>query len=111
MQFSFGDVVLVRFPFTNQIAFKQRPAVVVSSQTYNSVRPDVIIMPVTSQLRPTGAFGEVMLVDWSSAGLLKPSAIKPIFATLEQALLLKRLGSLEDADQKALRHLINTLLG
>jgi mRNA interferase MazF len=30
--FNFGDVVLVRFPFTNQAAFKQRPAVVISKQ-------------------------------------------------------------------------------
>jgi mRNA interferase MazF len=31
MPYKFGDVVLVRFPFTNQAAFKQRPAVVISN--------------------------------------------------------------------------------
>ncbi len=41
MPFEFGDVVLVRFPFTSQAAFKQRPAVVVSNRDYNMVRPDV----------------------------------------------------------------------
>jgi len=30
---TFGDVVLVPFPFTNQAASKQRPAVIVSSET------------------------------------------------------------------------------
>ena len=46
--FEFGDVVLVPFPFTDQSTTKKRPAIVVSSQTYNSERPDVIIMAVTS---------------------------------------------------------------
>ena len=48
MPYEFGDVVLVRFPFTNQTAFKQRPAVVISSRAYNAVRPDVVIMAITS---------------------------------------------------------------
>lgn len=33
---SFGDVVLVPFPFTDQSGIKKRPAVVVSSQKYNA---------------------------------------------------------------------------
>ncbi|KAF0239889.1 MAG: plasmid maintenance system antidote [Planctomycetota bacterium] len=36
----FGDVVLVPFPFTDQSAAKKRPAVVISSRSYNNARPD-----------------------------------------------------------------------
>jgi mRNA interferase MazF len=43
MPFEFGDVFLVRFPFTNQAALKQRPAVVVSNRSYNTVKPDVVV--------------------------------------------------------------------
>jgi mRNA interferase MazF len=50
MPYEFGDVVLVRFPFTNQMAFKQRPAVVISNRAYNTARPDAVIMAITSQL-------------------------------------------------------------
>jgi mRNA interferase MazF len=35
MSYSFGDVVLVQFPFTNQTNSKRRPAVVVSKASYN----------------------------------------------------------------------------
>lgn len=59
MPYEFGDVVLVRFPFTSQSAFKQRPAVVVSGMDYNHARPDVVIMAITSQLRTPAGFGEV----------------------------------------------------
>jgi len=76
--FGFGDVLLVPFPFTDQKAVKRRPAVVISGSAYNREKPDVIIMAVTSQLRPNASRGELWLQDWSDAGLLKPSAVKPV---------------------------------
>jgi mRNA-degrading endonuclease toxin of MazEF toxin-antitoxin module len=60
MRYSFGDIVLVPFPFTDQSVSKKRPAVVVSSSAYHQARPDLVIMAVTSQLRPSAHFGEVM---------------------------------------------------
>ena len=79
--YNFGDVVLVPFPFTNQAASKRRPAVVVSSKSYNEQRRDVILMALTSQvLRPAGTIGEVLLTDWKGAGLPKPSLVKAVVA-------------------------------
>lgn len=111
MPFEFGVIVLVPFPFTNQAAAKRRPAVVVSNFSYSSVRPDVIVMAVTSQVRANRALGEVAVIGWQAAGLLKPSAIKPVFATLEQSLIIRRLGVLEPADCAALREGIARILG
>jgi mRNA interferase MazF len=111
MPYEFGDVVLVRFPFTNQAEFKQRPAVIVSTRGYNSARPDVIIMAITSQLHLPAGLGEVWISQWQAANLLKPSAIKPVFDTIEQNLILKRLGTLEPTDQSALRRGIAAVLG
>jgi mRNA interferase MazF len=111
MPYEFGDVVLVPFPFTNQTASKHRPAVVASNRTYNGSKPDIVIMAITSQLRPVGTLGEVSIGDWRAANLLKPSAIKPVFATIEQTLVTRRLGALSAADQSALRAAIAALLG
>ena len=47
--YSFGDVALVPFPYTDQTAAKQRPAVVVSSDDYHRERQDVILVAVTSR--------------------------------------------------------------
>jgi hypothetical protein len=43
--------------------------------------------------------------------LLKPSAIKPVLATLEQALVIKTLGRLSAPDQQRLRETLATLFG
>jgi mRNA interferase MazF len=111
MPFEFGDILLVPFPFTSLAAFKKRPAVVVSSRAYNDMRPDVIVMAVTSQLRANPGRFDVVVAQWQVAGLLQPSAVKPIFATLEQALVLRRLGVLDSADQNRLRRAISEMLG
>jgi mRNA interferase MazF len=63
--YSFGDVVLVPFPFTDQSASKKRPAVIVSSDSYNKARPDVILMAITSQLSRHSRLGEVVIANWS----------------------------------------------
>jgi mRNA-degrading endonuclease toxin of MazEF toxin-antitoxin module len=73
--------------------------VVVSADAYHHRRPDVIVMAVTSQiLRPAGALGEVVISDWQGAGLPKASLIKPVLATIEQRLILRKLGSLQSDD-------------
>lgn len=111
MPFEFGTVVLVPFPFTSQTASKKRPAVIVSSGTYNAIKPDVVVMAVTSQLRATAALGELWVEQWEYAGLIKPSAIKPVFATLERSLVIRELGALGPGDQMALRKVIDEILG
>ncbi|MCY4660955.1 MAG: type II toxin-antitoxin system PemK/MazF family toxin [Acidobacteria bacterium] len=49
-RYEFGDVVLVRVPFTDQQGAKQRPAVVISRSAYSRARPDVIVMAVTGRI-------------------------------------------------------------
>lgn len=110
MSFDFGDILLLPFPFTDQTASKKRPSVVVSSSAYNTARRDIVVMAITSQLRPDPAAGETWVADWKLAGLLKPSAIKPVFATIEQRLVIRKLGSLQSADKKDLARLIATML-
>lgn len=107
----FGDLVLVPFPFTDQSTSKKRPAVVVSSRAYHRDRPDYIIMAVTSRARSSPTLGEVIVRDWQSAGLLKPSVIRPVIATIERGLVLRRLGRLDTEDRAALTNAIRDILG
>ena len=109
--YSFGDIVLVSFPFTDQSATKKRPAVIIPSPAYNDAWLDLIIMAVTSQMRPTQDVGEVQVKDWQAAGLLMPSSIKPVIATVEHTLVIKRLGRLKEDDQQKLRATIAKIVG
>lgn len=109
--YSFGEVVLVPFPFTDQTTSKQRPAIVVSSTEYNSNRPDLILMAVTSQVRQPAPYGDTLVIHWEEAGLIKPSVMKPIFTTIEQGLVIKRLGELADKDKQALHEALQEILG
>jgi mRNA-degrading endonuclease toxin of MazEF toxin-antitoxin module len=111
ISYRFGDVVLVPFPFTDQTANKKRPAVVVSSAQYDQRRHDVILMAITSQVRPSLTFGEVLIADWKKAGLIKPGLVKPIITTAEKTLVIKRLGRLQPVDEKALRQALTTIIG
>lgn len=111
MPFDFGTVVLVPFPFTSRIAAKRRPAVVISKLSDGMIRGDIVLMAVTSQLRVDESLGEVPVFEWQAAGLLKPSAIKPVFATLAQSLVLRTLGKLQPRDQTVLRTGIARLIG
>jgi mRNA interferase MazF len=55
--------------------------------------------------------GEAYVADWQAAGLLKPSAIKPVITTIEQALVIRRLGQLTTEDQQVLRSAIARIVG
>lgn len=109
--FEFGDVLLVPFPFSNQTAGKQRPAVVVSSAAYNRERLDLVLLAITSQIRPTLGFGEALVAQWKQAGLIKPGLFKPVLTTIERGLVIRKLGRLTAADQTKLREVLDTILG
>ncbi len=94
----FGEVFICQFPFTSGTASKVRPALVLFD-----LQHDVIICRITSVLR-TGSL-DVVLNDWQSAGLLKPSVARlDRIVTAEKAVLLRRLGSLSVTDLEAVRN-------
>jgi mRNA interferase MazF len=67
-------------------------------------------MAVTSQMLGDLRTDDVPIIAWEAAGLLKPSAIKPVIATLEQSLIIRKLGTLDGADSAALQTALNRLL-
>jgi mRNA interferase MazF len=104
-----GDVVLVPFPFSDLSTTKKRPAVVISSTSYNESSLDIVILAVTSKTDKSTGIGECLVQEWKQAGLLKPSAIKPALSTIEQTLVLKKLGSLSAKDLTAMERALKGL--
>jgi len=93
----FGDIHLCQFPFTSGAVSKPRPALVLFD-----LGADAVICRITSVAR-TGRL-DVTLVDWSAAGLLKPSVARlDRLVTAEKTVLTRLLGQLTVADQQAVR--------
>nr|VFK60804.1 MAG: mRNA interferase MazF [Candidatus Kentron sp. TUN]VFK63685.1 MAG: mRNA interferase MazF [Candidatus Kentron sp. TUN]VFK70081.1 MAG: mRNA interferase MazF [Candidatus Kentron sp. TUN] len=111
INFEFGDVVLVSFPFTDLEGIKRRPAVVVSPVEYQRNRRDAILMAITSRIRTSLDFAEAEITQWAEAGLLKPSVFKPLLFTLEQQRILKVMGSLQRQDREHLHAILSQIIG
>lgn len=108
--YKFGDVILVPFPFTDGSSSKKRPAIVISSDSYDRSKPDLILIAVTSQVNTSLQFGEALVTDWSAAGLLKPSVFKPVIATVEKNLVIRKLGELQSSDLEALGNMLRQII-
>ena len=80
-----------------------------SGSAYNSALPDVMILAITSQTTRHLDYAYCEVIDWQVAGLLKPSLMKPIVATLEKSLLIKRLGSFSSIDLSQLKNVLELI--
>lgn len=105
--YSKGDVILIRYPFSDLSGSKIRPAVVVNAP---HVSQDLIIVPLTSRtssLLP----GEFTLMNWQKSGLNVASAIKRGIYTVQKDLCLKTVGRLSATDETQLEQSLKQWLG
>jgi mRNA-degrading endonuclease toxin of MazEF toxin-antitoxin module len=105
-----GDVVLVRFVFSDESGAKLRPGVVVSAPAYHRVRREVIIAAVTSNVERR-LFGEHRISDWKAAGLLFPSVVTGLLRTIGRTMIDRTLGSMTKADMTAVDQSLRRSLG
>jgi mRNA interferase MazF len=102
-----GDVVLVRFPFTDLSTTKKRPALVVSPAAFTAKNGDLVVLAMTGQSQTDGS---LRLQNWKSAGLLRPTWFKPLIGTLAAGLVRRTLGKLGAKDQARAKMVIRRLI-
>ncbi|KQO64043.1 hypothetical protein ASF20_22330 [Methylobacterium sp. Leaf88] len=108
--FPAGTVVVVPFPYSNRLAEKRRPAVVVSGEAVAEAG-FVWIAMITSANNPAMG-GDQAIDDLAAAGLDAPSVIRPIkLACIEPARILKRIGTLPPVAAGAVFDAINDRIG
>jgi mRNA interferase MazF len=105
-----GDVVLVRFIFSDETGERQRPAVIVSSDAYHQSRQEAIIAAITSKTDRI-LVGDHLITDWQEAGLLFPSVATGIVRTLKQGMIAKKLGTMPLPDMKKIEGNLRDALG
>jgi mRNA interferase MazF len=99
-----GDVVLVRFPFTDIATDKKRPTLVLASTIRSKRYRLVTVAMITSQVEALHLEGDVLLEEWRAAGLLHPSLLRlGKVAIVDQELVDKTLGRLSQDDLAAAR--------
>ena len=95
-----GDVVLVGIVFSDESGRKLRPAVVISSPAYGRGRNEVVVAAVIGNARRR-LFGDRLITDWKSAGLLFPSVATGIVRTVARGIIDRTLGVMGRADMDA----------
>jgi len=105
-----GELVVVPVPFTDLSAIKRRPVLIISSNEYNLFRDDIIVVAVTSNLTQTGI--SLTSSDLVQGDLPKPSVIRSDkIYTLNQDIVVKRVGSVTDEVMHTVRAEIVKLIG
>lgn len=101
---NFGDIVLLKFPFTDGKTYKRRPALIINDFDDG----DVIVCRITSQIYNTS--NDILIQDWEKAGLKLPSVIRVHkMATLEKDLVEIIMGQVENAIKEKVRTTISRL--
>jgi mRNA interferase MazF len=105
-----GEVVLVRFVFTDETGAKRRPAVIVSTSDYQRGRQEAIVAAITSNVDRL-LVGDHLIAGWREAGLLFPSVATGVIRTIKQAMIERRLGVMPPADMQAIREKLRQVMG
>jgi mRNA interferase MazF len=94
-----GDVVLIKFPFTDLTGSKLRPALVLFESG-----DDVVVSFITSVLTERFS-GDVKVIKSEQNGLKKDSILRLVkLATLSKSLIAGKLGIFSQDDLKAVNH-------
>ena len=97
------DVVVVPFPFTDSKESKKRPALIISSSShFNNEAEHSIMTMITTSFKEAWPL-DMQINDLNSAGLPEPSAVRMKLFTLDNRLILKKIGTLGLKDQKSLK--------
>jgi mRNA interferase MazF len=103
-EYTFGDIVLLRFPFTDDKTYKRRPALVIND--FND--GDIIVCRITSQIYNTK--NDIFIENWDRVGLKLPSVIRVHkLATLERAMVEIVMGKIDDSIKERVRTIISNL--
>ena len=104
LSLKFGDIALLKFPFSDGTAFKKRPALVINDFKDG----DIIVCRITSQIYKSKQ--DVIVVNWEKAGLRLPSVIRVHkIATLDKGMVEMIIGKIDESTFKKVKRIIKCL--
>lgn len=106
-----GTVLFTGIQFSGSAGSKRRPVVVLSTEDFQQAGSRLIVVGVTSTVRPPFRTGDVLLNDWLQAGLMKPSAVRAGLTVIDRNEVVRVLGKLSDSDFANVERGIAGILG
>jgi len=104
-------IVKVPFPFTDKVASKNRPALVISAAEPFNNRIEHSVMAMITSAKQSDWPLDTVITDLESAGLPVPSLIRLKLFTLDHRLIRGTLGQLSKEDQAIFDKNLTQLLG
>src|SRR5438128_332369 len=101
------DIVTVPFPFVDSYNAKQRPAIILSSTSFNNHAHHSIMAMITSARNKPWPC-DVDISNLTESGLPKPSIIRMKFFTIDHRLIIKTIGILSTKDKNTFRKTIKS---
>lgn len=111
---NYGDVVLIEHCSTDLNKTKRRPAVIVSSDTYNNTESDRILIPITGNTTRACAH-DVLIADnepvFADSGLMVSSAIRVgKILTAHTNLIKRKIGHLSSGKMTEICNIMKQVL-
>jgi mRNA interferase MazF len=104
------DIVVVPFPYSDQLAEKRRPALVISNAKLH--REGFIWIAMITGAGKEARAGDVAIKDLASAGLPGASMVRASkIATIEPERILRRIGTLAKRERAAVRKAVVGFVG
>ncbi|MBU0636096.1 type II toxin-antitoxin system PemK/MazF family toxin [Candidatus Micrarchaeota archaeon] len=88
------SVVLVRFPFTNQIDYKIRPALIISNNRFNNQHPFSWVLPITTQETKREFEINIPSTEFTRELKAKSFILTDKIMSMEKHLFLKEIGKI-----------------
>jgi len=104
------SVALARFPFTNQIDYKIRPAAIISNNKFNKSHDFYWVCPITSKTSMKEFELEIQTSEFSGELKTKSYIKTDTIASMEKDLFLKEIGKISSKLFETLKsELVNNL--
>lgn len=105
------DIVVLPFPYTDRLAEKRRPALIISKPWVEKDYGLLWVAMITSAENEAWA-SDIEITNMIKSGLSAPSVIRPAkIATIESDRVLRKLGTLGANEKRAVKTALSKILG
>ncbi|AIF42893.1 type II toxin-antitoxin system PemK/MazF family toxin [Virgibacillus sp. SK37] len=106
-----GDIVLIPVPFSDLKSHKQRPVLIISSNSYNELTEDIVVLAITSKIKDLAYSVVIESKDLTEGELKVTSEIRADKVyTLSKNIVKKKFGQVKTGILESVRVKITELI-